>query len=87
MSNETLFMTMLRLMKKTLVLLPGRKPEALGFNIQVDPGSPIGEYVVLIFVGRSGSLACTEKLVMQKEQGQWKFIGYFITKRKEAAAK
>jgi hypothetical protein len=87
MSNETAFITTLKVMRKTFFVLPGRKPERLGFYTQVDPGGPIGEYVVVFFVGRSGNLTCTEKVVMQKEQGQWKLTGYFITKHRQTDAK
>lgn len=46
MTNETTFITSLKVMKKTFAVLPGSKPTGLGFNTQVDPGGPVGEYVV-----------------------------------------
>lgn len=86
MTNETAFITTLKVMKKTFALLPGRKPKGLGFNTQVDPGGPVGEYVVVIFEAKVGNLTATEKVVMQKEQGKWKIVGYFITKRRQTGA-
>ena len=86
MSNETAFAMALKLTRKTMALLPGRKIEGLGFNTQADPGGPIGEYAVVIVVGRSGNLTATEKIVMQKEEGRWKLIGYFIKKERKAGA-
>ena len=72
-----------KLAKKAFTLLPGREPESMGFNTQAEPGGPVGEYVMVQFVARAGDLTATERVVMQKEQGRWKIIGYFINKRSQ----
>lgn len=81
MTNEFMWTSTLKIARKTFVLLPGRKFEGGAFTTQIDPGGPVGEYAVMQFVARSGKLTATEKVVMQKEQGRWKIVGYFITKR------
>ena len=86
-TNETAFTLTLKLAKKAFAVLPGRKPEGVGFNTQVDPGGPIGEYAVVQFVAHAGNLTATERVVMQKEQDSWKIIGYFITKRAQTGTK
>jgi hypothetical protein len=83
MTNEFMWTNTLKIARKTVVVLPGRKLEGGAFTTQIDPGGPAGEYAVMQFVGRSGKLTATEKVVMQKEQGKWKIVGYFITKRAE----
>ena len=82
-TNETAFIMTLKLAKKAFTLLPGREPESMGFNTQAEPGGPVGEYVMVQFVARAGDLTATERVVMQKEQGRWKIIGYFINKRSQ----
>jgi hypothetical protein len=60
-----------------------RTIEGFGFTSQVDPGGPIGDYVLVQFKTRSGATTLTEKVVMQKEQGTWKIVGYVATQRAE----
>jgi hypothetical protein len=83
MTSEFAWINTLKLARKTFAILPGRKIEGFGFTTQVDANAPVGEYVLVQFVSRSGKLTATEKVVMQREHGKWKLVGYFITKRAE----
>lgn len=56
-----------------------REIEGLGFTSQIETGVPVDDYVLVQFKSASGSTTLTEKIVMQKEQGTWKIIGYFAT--------
>ena len=60
-----------------------RSIEGYGFTPRIDPGAPVGEYVLVQFKTRSGNTTLTEKVVMQKEQGAWRIVGYFATRRAE----
>jgi hypothetical protein len=60
-----------------------RSLEGFGFTSRVDLAAPVGEYVLVQYKTRSGNVTFTEKVVMQKEQGAWKIVGYFTTKRAE----
>lgn len=60
-----------------------REIEGFGFTTKVDAAVPAGDYVMVQFKSRSGNTTLTEKVVMQKEQGSWKIIGYFANKRAE----
>jgi hypothetical protein len=62
-----------------------RRLEGFGFTSRVDPAAPVGEYVLVQFKTRSGNTTLTEKVVMQKEQGTWRIVGYFANKRAEFA--
>lgn len=83
MTSEFAWINTLKVARKTFTILPVRKLEGFGFTTQVDANAPVGEYVMVQFVSRSGKLTATEKVVMQREQGKWKLVGYFITKRVE----
>lgn len=47
---------------------------------------PPGEYVLVQFKQSAGKVTITEKVVMQREQANWKLIGYFINKRVQYGA-
>ncbi len=50
----------------------------IGFASRIDPGMPEGEFsVVEVDTNFNGSVV-TEKVVMAREQGQWKLVGYFM---------
>lgn len=82
-SSEFAWKNMLKLATKTLGGSQQREPEGFGFSTRIDASVPEGEYVLVQFKSTSGSTATTEKVVMQKDQSQWKIIGYFVTKRAE----
>jgi hypothetical protein len=63
-----------------------REIEGFGFTTQIDAAVPVGDYVMVQFKSKSGNTTLTEKVVMQKEQGSWKIIGYFAAKRAEFGA-
>jgi len=80
MTNETLWVNTLRLARK-MSLPEERKLQGFGFNTRVDNRAPEGEYVVVQYIGQEGSTTATEKMVLQRHEGQWKIIGYFVHKQ------
>jgi PBP1b-binding outer membrane lipoprotein LpoB len=76
----------LKLTSKMLGTSSKRDVEGLGFSTQIDQKVAVGSYVLVQFKSQSGSVTATEKVVMQKEHGLWKIIGYFVTKRADSSA-
>lgn len=73
----------LKLSRKAFDVASERTSSGSGFSTQIDQNVPVGDYVLVQFVTKSGGMTMTEKVVMQKDEGRWKIIGYFITKRVE----
>ena len=82
-SGEFAWKNMLKLTAKTLGGASERELEGFGFSTRIDTSVPVGEYVLVQFKNTSGSVTTAEKVVMQKDQSEWKIIGYFVTKRAE----
>lgn len=82
-SSRFVWTNMLKATSRSLGIDADRQVEGFGFTTQPDAAAPVGEYVLVQFKSRSGNATATEKVVMQKEQGAWKIVGYFITKRAE----
>jgi hypothetical protein len=82
-SSEFAWKNMLKLAVKTLGSSRQRELDGCGFSTRIDASVPEGEYVLVQFKSASGSTTTTEKMVMQKDQSQWKIIGYFVTKHAE----
>lgn len=57
-----------------------RKLKGVGFTDTIE-GVPPGDYVAVGFDTDFSVLAVEEKVVMHKVGGQWKVLGYFLTKR------
>lgn len=79
-SSEFAWVNMLKLARKTFTAITNRQVEGFGFSSQIDPNVPVGEYVLVQFKEVKGNVTTTEKVVMQKDQGKWKIVGYFIHK-------
>jgi hypothetical protein len=82
-TNKFLWTNVLRTAGRALGTPPKREIEGFGFTPQIDANVPVGEYVLFQFKSKSAAVTWTEKVVMQKEQGTWKIVGYFVTKRAE----
>ncbi len=82
-SSRFVWTNMLKATSRSLGIDADRQVDGFGFTTQPDAGVPVGEYVLVQFKSQSGNATATEKIVMQREQGAWKIVGYFITKRAE----
>ena len=85
-TSEFAWKNMLKLTARTLGGSQERELEGFGFSTRIDASVPVGEYVLVQFKNTSGNATTTEKVVMQKDQSEWKIIGYFVTKRAEYRA-
>jgi hypothetical protein len=75
--NEFMWTNMLRA-TRGLGTPTERQVRGGGFSTQVDPGGPLGDYAFVVFQSRSGDATLAEKVVMERDQGTWKIIGYFL---------
>ena len=85
-TNKFMWTGVLKASSKAIGSAAQREIEGFGFTTQIDAAVPVGDYVMVQFKSKSGNTTLTEKVVMQKEQGSWKIIGYFATKRAEFGA-
>ena len=82
-SSEFAWVNTLKLARKAFAASANRQVEGFGFTPQIDPSVPTGEYVLVQFKEVAGAVTTTEKVVMQKDQGKWRIIGYFINKNSQ----
>ncbi|WP_141454211.1 DUF4019 domain-containing protein [Pseudoxanthomonas sp. z9] len=80
MTSEFVWVNTLKLTRK-IVLPEGRKLQGFGFSTRVDARVPEGEYVVVQYLRRADGATGTEKVVMQRHEGRWMIIGYFVHKQ------
>jgi hypothetical protein len=85
-TSKLTWINMLKLTSKTLAGGSTRDLEGFGFSTQIDANVPVGEYVLVQLKDVSDRVTTTEKVVMQRDQSEWKIIGYFVTKRSEFGA-
>lgn len=52
----------------------------IGFSKKIDPNFPEGDYAVVEVDTDFGGNIVTEKVVLARESGQWKLVGYFMQK-------
>ncbi len=78
MTNRFMWTNTLKLARKALDPPPKRELEGFGFTPRIDVNLPEGDYVLVQFTGLRGQVRVTEKLTMQKHEGRWGIIGYFI---------
>lgn len=79
-SNKFAWTSMLKMARKTFAVGSRRELDGFGFSTRIDSNAPVGDYVLVQFKGTSGRVTTTEKVVMQKDQGTWKIVGYFVNK-------
>ena len=82
-TGKTAFTTSLSIIRKQFEKPDSRQVAQIGFADQVDPGGQKGEYGIVWFDTTFGDKAASEKVVMQKESGQWKLAGYLFTAKVE----
>ena len=80
-TNRFMWTSVLKATSQALGIPSKREIEGFGFTTQIDANAPVGDYVLVQFKSTSGNATLTEKIVMQKEEGTWKIVGYFATKR------
>jgi hypothetical protein len=85
-TNKLMWTGLLKTSSHALGSPAQREIEGFGFTSQINAAVPVGDYVMVQFKSKSGNTTLTEKVVMQKEKGSWKIIGYFATKRTEFGA-
>ncbi|SFR95058.1 Protein of unknown function [Dyella sp. OK004] len=56
-----------------------RKVKGYGFTHHL-ANAPPGEYVAIGFDTKFTNATAVEKVIFQKDQGQWKVVGYFLSK-------
>jgi hypothetical protein len=78
-SNSEVWAATLRLARSALGEARDRKIMGFGFTAHL-ANVPPGEYVAVGFETTFVNATVEEKVVFQKDQGQWKVIGYFISK-------
>jgi hypothetical protein len=81
MTSEFMWVNTLKLTHKAFGTPPDRRIEGFGFSQRIEANVPVGEYVLVQFRSGDDRIVATEKLVMQKEAGEWKIVGYFVEKR------
>lgn len=86
-TNKLMWTNVLKASSKAFGSSAQRDIDGFGFTHKIEAAVPEGDYVTVLFVSKPGNKAHTEKLVMQKEQGSWKIIGYFATVRTEFGAR
>lgn len=77
-AGKRTFSGTLSVIRKQFQTPDSRQVAQIGFANQVDPGGPKGEYGIVWFDTTFGDTSVSEKVVMEKESGQWKLAGYFF---------
>ena len=85
-TNSFVWRNTLKLTHKAFGTPSNRQIEGFGFSTRINVKVPVGEYVLVQFKSPSGNTTATEKVVMQKEAGAWKIVGYFVEKRTTVAS-
>ncbi|TKR30676.1 DUF4019 domain-containing protein [Luteimonas gilva] len=85
-TNKFMWTNVVKLAHKAFGTPPNRRLDGFGFTTRVDRNAPVGEYVLVQFKSPSGKTVTTEKVVMQKEAGTWKIVGYFVDTRTAVAS-
>ena len=81
--NEFTWVNTLTLTRKAFDGGANRQVEGFAFTPQIEPHVPVGEYVLVQFKDIAGNVTTTEKVVMQKDGGKWKIVGYTIFKNQQ----
>lgn len=79
LSSEAEWLKLLRLLRAAVGKFQGRTLTGVGFTDTVDRVPP-GEYVAVQFTSEFSAVNVKEDVVMHKDSGQWKVMGYFLSK-------
>jgi hypothetical protein len=78
MAAKPVFVTMMGATRGKLGKPSPRGAPKIGFGEQVDANGPKGEFAVVEVETHFGKKAIVEKVVLVRESGQWKLVGYFM---------
>jgi hypothetical protein len=78
MAAKPVFVTMMTSTRGRLGKPAPRSTSRLGFGEQVDFNGPRGEYAIVEVDTTFGKRLIVEKVVLVREAGQWKLVGYFM---------
>ena len=79
MTTEGVWATSIRALRSTVGSYKARKLKGIGFTHTLD-GVPPGDYAAIGYDSIFSNASVQEKVVVQKEGGEWKVVGYFLTK-------
>ncbi|WP_233511162.1 DUF4019 domain-containing protein [Dyella psychrodurans] len=82
-SNAEAWTAILHVTRSALGEAKDRKIKGFGFTDHL-ANAPPGEYAAIGFETTFVNATVEEKVVFQKDQGQWKVVGYFISKQFKA---
>lgn len=79
-TNRADWANAVRTMRKAMGAVRGRKVKGFGFTHAID-GIPPGDYVAVVLDTEFAAAKVEEKVVLHQDQGRWKPVGYFLSKR------
>jgi Protein of unknown function (DUF4019) len=78
-TNKTMWSSTLKTLRGSVGKFKARELAGTGFTDTVE-GAPHGEYAAIAFETSFSSGTVTEKVVLHKDKGKWKVLGYFLLK-------
>jgi hypothetical protein len=79
LSSQTVWSAGIRTFRTSVGAFKSRKLKGVGFTHTVE-GVPTGDYAAVAFDTTFDSSTVEEKVVLHKDQGKWKVMGYFLSK-------
>ncbi len=78
-SNQTAWATGIETLRSSVGAFKSRKLKGIGFTHTID-GAPAGDYAAIAFDTTFANSSAEEKVVLQNSRGEWKILGYFVSK-------
>jgi hypothetical protein len=78
-SSQTIWSTGIGAFRSSAGAFKSRKLKGIGFTHTLD-GVPVGDYAAVAFDTTFANSTVEEKVVLQNDQGEWKVLGYFLSK-------
>jgi hypothetical protein len=79
-TSQDTWVTGIGAFRSTVGAFKSRKLKGIGFTNTVS-GAPAGEYAAVAFDSAFSNATVEEKVVIRKENGQWRVVGYFMSKK------
>ncbi len=79
-TSETMWTATLRTLRAGVGTFRSRTLKGAGFTDTID-GVPPGDYAAVAFDTEFTAFTVEEKVVLHKDDGRWKVVGYFLSKR------
>ena len=80
MTSESMWTASIRTFRAGVGEFRSRTLTGVGFTDTID-GVPKGDYVAVAFQTKFTTVTVEEKVVLHKDGGRWKVLGYFLSKR------